>query len=440
MKQNICKAVVYSLLTMTSVNAAAAGLFKPSSAGSNSILQSRQALAGQLNLSANRQRFDLLKGSDGKFTNQMQKFDGYSKGAMGTTGKAADLQNSSAGPNIGGGGYGYYDSSTKHLKTVISILKNSFKFLTEEDFAKINEYFAIRTTELKIKKFIPVTKQSLLEDLENLRYSYYMEVQKTNPDGQPEPLMADYFLSEETGKGFVVLLKPFFQTYNGKTVYEMGANSNYYPEIATIILHEISHLYGVGIEDSQENNDKMAEEWAVKVGAKLTTMYELCSAENLNENTNSNDKNKVCLDYVQKLIAADQLSPNTVSSINRLIMSHNANFKVKSLVQSIDVLRLDYSLNPPQVRKYDSNEVSISASWESPSGYFTKGVVIESEEGIFYANLRYASYLVKEEVDRICSLLTKINYLGYHWELKQTNQQSYLNMKWTDYYCEAIKK
>ena len=151
MKQNICKAVVYSLLTMTSVNAAAAGLFKPSSAGSNSILQSRQALAGQLNLRANRQRFDLLKGSDGKFTNQMQKFDGYSKGAMGTTGKAADLQNSSAGPNIGGGGYGYYDSSTKHLKTVISILKNSFKFLTEEDFAKINEYFAKRTAELKIK-------------------------------------------------------------------------------------------------------------------------------------------------------------------------------------------------------------------------------------------------------------------------------------------------
>lgn len=435
MKQNICKAVVYSLLTMTSVNAAAAGLFKPSSAGSNSILQSRQALAGQLNLRANRQRFDLLKGSDGKFTNQMQKFDGYSKGAMGTTGKAADLQNSSAGPNIGGGGYGYYDSSTKHLKTVISILKNSFKFLTEEDFAKINEYFAKRTAELKIKDFIPVTKQSLLEDLENLRYSYYMEVQKTNPDGQPEPLMADYFLSEETGKGFVVLLKPFFQTYNGKTV-TMGDNSSYYSEIATVVLHEISHLYGVGIEDSPKNSNEMATVWAIIVGTRLASVYEICSAVNAGENSYSLNNQK-CLDKQMESLTNNAYTDSALG----VMLKKYSNSKLISVIHNYDILRFESLMNLLDVFYINEYAINIASAGEATTSPYFRAVVLENTEGIFYLPVTYVGSGKDQEKENIltCELLTKTKYLGYKWYLKSmvnTTPSLYKQL----FYCQAVNK
>ncbi|AGH94329.1 hypothetical protein [Pseudobdellovibrio exovorus] len=139
------------------------------------------------------------------------------------------------GPGVGGGGFSYSRAAIQHIVNSVKLILNFLNEISEEEFQLLQS---------KWQKQYP-SKAQLIQNILQIRLS---PTEQTYANGLLglEPLMADFRGSSET-QGYVSLQKKLFDTFNNES------DTSAVETITRIILHEVSHLYHIGIQNDEES-------------------------------------------------------------------------------------------------------------------------------------------------------------------------------------------
>jgi len=150
----------------------------------------------------------------------------------------ADLKSMTTrkGPSVGGGGFSDSRGALVYIKKAVAHLKEVFSKFSDREIENLQSGLEVK---------LP-PREAILQALDNIQISPNEDTwAKFGPNGHAEKLMADYRI---TAKGsYVVLLRRLLDTYNAE------GNGTAETSIARIILHEITHLFGIGIQDDEES-------------------------------------------------------------------------------------------------------------------------------------------------------------------------------------------
>lgn len=139
------------------------------------------------------------------------------------------------GPGVGGGGFSYSRAAIHHIINSVKLILNFLNEISEEEFQLLQS---------KWQRQYP-SKAQLIQNILQIRLSPTEQVYANGLLGL-EPLMADFRGSSKT-QGYVSLQKKLFDTFNNE------ADISAVETITRIILHEVSHLYNIGIQNDEES-------------------------------------------------------------------------------------------------------------------------------------------------------------------------------------------
>ena len=146
--------------------------------------------------------------------------------------------NSALGPGSSGGGFSNYYSSFAKTKEDVQAMISQFNRLPPE---LLKDYLPPKYKQL-------ITTKKLIQALEKIRISFFQEGMTVAPNGMVDILEADYV--SQGDESYIILLKSFFEKYNSI------AKDNQLSFLrARVILHEITHLFGVGTVEDKESWD-----------------------------------------------------------------------------------------------------------------------------------------------------------------------------------------
>lgn len=140
----------------------------------------------------------------------------------------------------GGGGFKYYYTSTKYFKNLRNYISESLKLVPPNELKNIEDKY---NAKIDWSEFASIVKKARSESLINNS--------RRNNDGNEEPLLLDY--SEQTRT--IVTLQPFFELFNKVKLSQEEAL-----EIEKLILHEVSHLFDIGVNSDDEISRMFAED------------------------------------------------------------------------------------------------------------------------------------------------------------------------------------
>ena len=146
--------------------------------------------------------------------------------------------NSALGPGSSGGGFShYYGSYAKTIEDVQSMI-NQFNRMPGN---LLKDY-------LPPKYWNSITPQKIVEALAKTKISFFQEGLTVAPNGMVDILEADYVNQDEGS--YIILLKSFFEKYNS-----IAKDDQLSLLRSRVILHEITHLFGVGTVEDKESWD-----------------------------------------------------------------------------------------------------------------------------------------------------------------------------------------
>lgn len=161
------------------------------------------------------------------------------------------------GPSVGGGSFSDSRGAIVYIKKAITNLKQNFALMSQVEFDNL---------QIDLDEKYP-SKQALLEALDHVKVGYNEQTWVMGPNGYAEQLMADYRI---TPKGsYIVLQRRLLDTYTAE------GNETAVDGISRIILHEISHLFKVGVKSNSDNKSlALSERFAKFASNKVTTSYD----------------------------------------------------------------------------------------------------------------------------------------------------------------------
>lgn len=139
------------------------------------------------------------------------------------------------GPGVGGGGFSYTRGAVKHISSSVEMTLRFLNSITNAEFHLLQSKWPHRFP----------SRTDLINKILDMHLSPTEQTYAKGVLGL-EPLMADFRIMNESSK-FVILQKKLFDTFNNEL--DSGAQAS----IARIILHEISHLYNIGIQNDEES-------------------------------------------------------------------------------------------------------------------------------------------------------------------------------------------
>ncbi|MBP9680700.1 MAG: hypothetical protein KBD76_04805 [Bacteriovorax sp.] len=137
-----------------------------------------------------------------------------------------------AGGEVGGGGYQYYYTSQAHFKGVKNFLSQSLIYADKKELEALEKKYDVHIDWIKFATIIKNAKSKSL-----------INASRENSDGDSEPLIFDY----DPLEGSISALAPFFELFNKKSLTIEETN-----EMSRLILHEASHLVGIGVNNDDE--------------------------------------------------------------------------------------------------------------------------------------------------------------------------------------------
>lgn len=139
------------------------------------------------------------------------------------------------GPSVGGGGFSHSRGAMVYIEQAMQLLRTLFTQMSDTQFQSLQSGLSQKISQRK----------AVLQALDQVRIGFGEQVFAFGPNGYFEKLMADYRRTKEGS--YIVLQQYLLDTYNAE-----GMTSA--PQaIARIILHEISHLFDVGLQDDQQS-------------------------------------------------------------------------------------------------------------------------------------------------------------------------------------------
>lgn len=162
-----------------------------------------------------------------------------------------------AGGSSTGGGYEYRDTALPHLKNLQSRLVEALSFTTDEELNRIASEFT--TKPMNVKTLSDVIKTMKYAPTENRTREY---------NGAKWPLDLDYDIKAQK----ITALEPLFKSINKPELTDIEKQIT-----QRKILHEATHIFGIGIDlENEENNDDVSLELSKKLFHTLKNRFRLC--------------------------------------------------------------------------------------------------------------------------------------------------------------------
>ncbi len=170
------------------------------------------------------------------------------------------------GTSSGGGGFMFYNTSGAHLRSVAAETAARLSGLTESQFRSIVSRYAPNAP--------ANARRVVIEAVRGVRSDFtHGERLRTNPEGVLEPLLFDYGI-DGSGRPFITALRAYFEVYNKATLTRREQD-----QVRTLLIHEASHLIGIGVEDDRDSRRFAHEVSALfGIGRDLRGVSATCGA------------------------------------------------------------------------------------------------------------------------------------------------------------------
>lgn len=222
------------------------------------------------------------------------------------------------GPSNGGGGYKYQDTSLKHLVQAVNLLGVAVYSLNQQDIDAVTSKY---TTTV-------FTKEKLVKYLLGVRFLETDTGEREKGNGTIRIQDMDYSLSHG---GYIIALQPFLELFHKA---ELSPAEKHI--LQRKIIHEITHLFGVGLEDNDQST-KLSEELMSLLKDQYTECGGYGSVENRIENCKGTDlRSDVWLRGGE--IAKRLKTGPLVSSFKTKIANQTVNVQIRDSREVIDLL------------------------------------------------------------------------------------------------------
>jgi hypothetical protein len=166
-----------------------------------------------------------------------------------------------AGTSNGGGGYMYYNTSGRYLRSVRDFIVNAIKDVNPADLETLAEKYKVAGRKIDWAEFT--------QAIGGIKQTNFAKSEK-NPDGLLDVQLMTYDKESKT----VFALLPFFEIYNKS---ENQLTEDDMLEILRLPLHEVSHLFGIGTENNNpKNNDSLSNAFSVELRKLLASKTYNC--------------------------------------------------------------------------------------------------------------------------------------------------------------------
>lgn len=150
------------------------------------------------------------------------------------TGLQSPKVDSLSGGGSDGGNFAFYYTSGTYYRSIKLTLSRLIENHPVSELQVLEEKY---NTQIDWKKFSDIVK--------NAKAAPTKQAERKNPDGYVEPLIMDYDPSSQS----IIALEPFFRLFDKEVLSDKDVE-----QIKILILHEASHLFGVGVDDNDKES------------------------------------------------------------------------------------------------------------------------------------------------------------------------------------------